>query len=179
MGDPIDSYPGRVSFQSWRGATLDVRSDVLLSHSPDGRRYIPLRSDEAFSWGFLTGRIVPLRDALRNPVRYYAAALSAPAADARRDAVSGLCRLDDLSAVPFLERALAVETDVLAREAMIDALNRLGSVDSALNECLPRRRESLRGGHIIAEAIATLFVDDQSRPTDERRSVSGDQIREA
>lgn len=171
LSDAIDSYPGSVWIRSWNGRALEVESDVLLSHPTDGRTHLPLRSDEMFSWDFVSGRIVPLREALQNPVQYFASVLLAASRDARDDvraeASSNLGRLEDPSAISILEQALALENGPTTLDAIQDALDRLNGVAGALKRCLVENRDALRAERIIVEPIEALFVDGQPRPTEQ------------
>ena len=174
IGEAIGSYPGSVSIRSWNGGALEVTSDVLLSQPTDGISHLDLLADELFSWDVLTGKIAPLREALRDPVQYYAAALAAPDAHRRRDAIGNLGRLNDESAVALLERRLLTETDTSAREELLDALDRLRVAAAVLNSCLLARRDELRTERIVAEPIGTLFVDGQSRRSDDMLCVANE-----
>ena len=167
VGDSIDSYPGTVSIRSWNDGALEVTSDALLSAPLDRSHHLLLLSDETFRWDFHAGTVVPVREALRDPVRYYAAALSSPQAAVRREAIASLGELQDLSAVPVLERALGVETDAAVLAEIRGALDGLSQTAGVLNGCLAGSRDDLRAADIWVLPVETLSVDGKPQLVDE------------
>ena len=147
----VGAYPGFVSIDRWEAGALIVKSDMLL-HVPLSSR-AELFTTEAFSWDVRSGKLKPLSDALNEPVRYFSARLHDPETSNRIAAVWGLKQLDDQSAVPPLNQALAVEGDETVRQAMRDLLKRLTRTAQLINDCMSSNPETLRTQDIISAMI--------------------------
>jgi hypothetical protein len=111
--EPIRSLPvglGTVSLKGWSDGALQVASDTLFIGQPS-RMELLVHEEEVFSWDIRSGGVVPVSEALRDPVRYYCGFLGASDPGTRSAAAVGLRLLDDKSAVPCVEAALQKDPD--------------------------------------------------------------------
>jgi hypothetical protein len=151
---PVRSLPvglGTVSLKAWSGGALQVASDTLFIGLPD-RMELVVHAEEVFSWDVRSGTVVPVSEALRNPVRYYCSFLESLDPSQRSSGAWGLRLLNDRSAVPCIEAAL--------KENPED-----GDVKATLSHILAERSPARSTGRHVtvsgagAERQLTLFGD--------------------
>ena len=132
----IEPYPGWVSIERWEGKKLLVTSDMFLSYRKESQKFwavMEFNDPQEFALHLDTGDIQPVSAGASDPARYFSKQLSSEFSDVRSNAAFVLKVLKAISAIPALEKAVAMETDQEMKGHMqeyLDDLRKLAQEES-------------------------------------------------